>query len=458
MARQSHRQSRRRVLSILATAGSLGLAGCFGENDPTTETNTTKPSNSTDQPTKTNETTDTEQALDEESWDETVRNGKTHYTDDPNWRMLGHDTGNSFINPHAEGPSDNPSVQWTIEGVTTAIFDGYRYHHPLIVDGTVYTTVESEATRASEEESNWEFLSANAETGQTETVFEADDKIYHPTIVDGTVYVAVGGTVRAYDLDTGLEQWRQELSTIAGVSAIRIVDDVVIATRAAIYSLAIGTEYPHIWGFDAATGELLWKESRKEVGRLSRLPIISDGAVRATDMLTARALQTGDVLEELPMETLYTTLRDGTVYGLTNGKDKSGLVSYDWSTLETNWTYSPEGNRKISAGWPVVLDGIIVVKIGRDGLVGLDRDTGKRIWHTPNPWDDYLSSFFRVATQETVYIVHDGGAATALDPTDGSFDWKLRTDEMGWNPVQGCALADDLLVTVGHGGTLYAIS
>jgi outer membrane protein assembly factor BamB len=47
---------------------------------------------------------------------------------------------------------------------------------------------------------------------------------------------------------------------------------------------------------------------------------------------------------------------------------------------------------------------------------------------------------------------------TALNPTDGSIKWQLRTDEMDWNLVHGCALADDLLVTVGVDGRVYAIS
>ena len=55
-------------------------------------------------------------------------------------------------------------------------------------------------------------------------------------------------------------------------------------------------------------------------------------------------------------------------------------------------------------------------------------------------------------------VINSGGAVVALDPATGGINWQLKTDEMGWEPLAGCALADDLLVTVGAGGTLYGIS
>jgi hypothetical protein len=104
-----------------------------------------------------------------------------------------------------------------------------------------------------------------------------------------------------------------------------------------------------------------------------------------------------------------------------------------------------------------------VREIGERGDLcsGIDRETGARQWSVDTVSNSdseeiHPHSQVRAADSETFYYVHSGGAATAIDPTDGTIEWQVVPD--GWQLATGCALAGDLLVTVGVGGTLYGIS
>ncbi|WP_254863652.1 PQQ-binding-like beta-propeller repeat protein [Halovivax gelatinilyticus] len=185
------------------------------------------------------------------------------------------------------------------------------------------------------------------------------------------------------------------------------------------------------------------------------LPVVADDVVCFPHAEHVWDLHSGDVVGDLPREFRYPVLFEGELYGLSDGADGTVLVSYEWETMEQRWIYEPE--ERVSAGWPVVIDDVVVVNGQPEGMLGIDRETGDKLWRT-RPWDDYLGSLTRVATNGVVYVVHEGGAVTALDPTDGSIEWQLRTDEMEWTAISGCALADDLLVSVGSGGTLFGIS
>ncbi|QCC57915.1 PQQ-binding-like beta-propeller repeat protein [Natrinema thermotolerans] len=429
------RPTRRRILGTLSSASLAAIAGCSRETG----------------------SGDSERTADDGPWDDLDLSGNLTFEDDPNWRMLGHDTGNTFTNPQADGPSDDPSVQWTVEDTASAAFDGYRCHHPLIVDGTVYTSVEDESTADDVTAEQRSFVAVDAETGETETRFSVDGRIWRPLIDGDTLYAAVGGTIRAYDLESGTEQWRSETKLpILSASAIRLVGDVVLATDNAVVWSPDGELLPQLYAFDADTGELLWERAgSSSVGIEPMLPVTADGMTVLHHTTPLRDVGSGDRLAELPIEPRYPVLDDGVLYALVDGDDETVLASYDWSSMTERWTYEPD--ESVYQGWVVTVDDIVVANGGSHGLLGIDRDTGDRRWRT-QPWDDHLGTIFRVATRDTVYVVYEGGAAVALDPTDGGIKWRLRTDEMNWGPISGCALADDLLVTVGDDGTLFGIS
>jgi len=472
---KSPQLTRRRVLRTLGAAGLLGIAGCSGDDDTTpppatpTETPAFTPDNSSS-PSRSDggQTTPTEQPDRTDPWGDINPTGKPQYADDPNWRMLGHDQGNTFTNPHAEGPSDDPSVQWVIKDNILPTIDGYRHQHPLIVDGTVYTTVQTESAREGTDSEQWDFVGATADTGETETVFSVEGRLWKPTIVDGTVYVGVGRTVRAYDLQTGGERWRSEPPTEAdpepalfNTSAIRYTDGVVIVTDNVNLQTPEGNPAPQHYGFDGETGEMLWKTVGDGESPLGpRLPILAEGLSLYPETTTMRDIESGQKKVNLPTSLQFPVLNDGELYGITEQGGERIFASYDWSTMDRRWTFTSD--KRISTGWTVVFDDVLVVD-GTYGYIGVDRETGEHIWYTEpveefDDVDDYHPSLFMTATSETAYVVYSGGAAAAIDPTNGNVTWALKSEEMSWDPVSGCALADDLLVTVGSGGKLYGIS
>ena len=373
--------------------------------------------------------------------------------------MYGHDTGNSFVNPHAPGPSDDPTVKWIFERNL-----GGGTHHPLIVDRTVYTWVDvqdsPERDRLSVEDGSFAVVGIDAETGDTETKFTfTHDLIGRPIIHDGNMYLGSVERVRAYDLHTGERHWESEFAPIVAPSALRLVDDILVVTDHMLTD--DGEEVnPQQCAIDATTGEILWEAlGDKEQYGISRLPTIADGQVQHPNTKPIRRLSTGKENAVFPPPRTYQVLREGEVYGLNRTDATSRLVSHSWSTLEERWTYVPE--KTLNSGWPIVLEDVVVVRGFEGTCVGIDRENGNRRWRTDYSagHEDGVSarSIERVAGAESVYVVHFGGTVTALDPADGTIEWKLNPGS-GWSHVHGCALAGDTLVTVGSGGTLYGIS
>ena len=458
--------TRRHALRTLATASLLGFAGCLGDDDEEPD----QPDNGTPSsgpPSRVLETpprgAEARPNLAEaspgqgcgsdpaEAWGDVDPTGVPAYADDPNWRLAGHDTGNSFHNPHAEGPSDDPEIRWRFGGSGSTAFSNYRVHSPLIVDGTVYTTVELAETSDSHSDEHRAFVAIDGETGEHRTVFDARDRIWRPTIVDGTVYAVVGRQVRAYDLDSGTERWRSD-PILWKPSSIQIVEETIIVTENA-YHFEDGELVPQLHAFDATTGEHRWQAVRERLGADEpKFPIIADNCVVYPGRTDGRNISSGETLVDLPNGVLYPTLDNGRYYGYDDG----GIVSYDWQSLEQCWEYRPD-DRKTGGGWVGVVGDIVLLSDFRGpGYVGVHQDTGRTLWET-EIWDQHYMGLFRVSTQDMIYILHDGGITSALDPATGSVEWKLNTEDMG-EFGYGCALADDLLVTVGGDGTLFAIS
>ena len=105
-------QTRRQYLTAIAALGGVATAGCSG-NDSSgngTSGNRTPQNNTTSRP---NQSTGDEGDSDVseqpgDGWDEITPDGDIEHGDDPDWRMHGHDTGNTFVNPAADGPSGDP--------------------------------------------------------------------------------------------------------------------------------------------------------------------------------------------------------------------------------------------------------------------------------------------------------------------------------------------------------------
>jgi hypothetical protein len=225
--------------------------------------------------------------------------------------MHGHDTGNTFVNPHADGPSGDPSVQWTFE---RDIFPSgtLQYHQPLIVDGTVYTYQfnRPEQDYTPVEDGNVKLIAIDAETGDSETVFTVDELGEGETIVndivihDRSVYFAAPRVVQAHDIETGERRWSVSLLEI-GISlptGMRIVDDMlVVADNQIRWFTDTGEPTPDLCAVDTETGESLWSHtSNAEPSNHPQLSVIADGLIQYPNAAPLRDLSSGEELATLP--------------------------------------------------------------------------------------------------------------------------------------------------------------
>ncbi len=425
MCPDNHLQSRRRFLATAATASVLTVTGCAENRSDGDST----PVNLANKP-----------------------DGKNN----PGWRMAGHDARNTFINKHAAGPSDSASIRWTVSDSAPHTLGDYSNHCPLTVDETVYTTVELPETADDVEKVRSAVVAIDAGTGESERIFTVEGRAWRLAIADERLYMVVNREVLAYDLVQRQVMWRTD-PLLFRASALRPAGDMLIATANGFHGHAINPEWmPKVFVLDAETGAVQWDGNvPRHANHNVMLPVVTDGAIMQPYGDTQWHLETGTPEAKLPAGVYYQVLVDGEFYGLIDDEEQTVFRSFEWPTMEERWTYVPD--KRVSAGWPIILEDVVVVSGDPNGMVGIDRTTGELLWRT-KPYDKYLGSVFRVATGETVYIAHEGGAATALDSTDGSIQWQVRTNEMDWSMFSGGALAGDLLVTVGADGTLYGIS
>ena len=388
--------------------------------------------------------------------------------------MHGHDTANTSRNRSVDGPSDEPYVRWTFDPNIPTLFA--REHHPVIVDGTVYTRRAVNTETGAFEDMSFELVAIDAETGDVETIVGADRLISRPCVTEGTIYVAVGSdsktAIHAYDRKTMTRRWETE-GALYDPFTIRRVDDIVLATDAdprygVNEDLELDPEQgsSELFAFDVETGALHW-EARgigpNMVDNYGR-PLATTAVAVFEGTRIARRLDDGSragILPALPGDEatrLSDALFEDTLLSIGYASETFLISAYDWQTLEPRWSRSFPDSR--AGGRPTVVDDVVAVPRPDDRtVVGLDLLTGETLWRaSPEiaPGHDDLPATM-VASDDEFYGVLPGGGTFALDPVSGMVRWELRTEAMSWSPTYGIALADDLLVATGSDGTLFAI-
>lgn len=471
-----HSFSRRRFAAVL-TAGIGGIAGCTDDTDRDNDEHTaTEPPDAG--PPATGDARDESEPEGEEDPDVGWRiddPGTPRWVGDPGWRMSGHDTANSSRNRSADGPSDDPVVRWTFDPNVPTLFA--REHHPVIVDGTVYTRRAVGIETGGFEDASFELVAIDGRTGDVEPIVEANQSISRPCVTEESIYVAVGSdsktAVRAYDRESITKRWETD-GLLYDPFTIRRVDDVVLATDAdprygVDEDLELDPESgsPELFAIDAETGAPRWEargigpNMADDYGR----PLATTAVAVFEGTRIARRLDDGSragILPALPEEEatrLGDALFEGTLLSIGHASSTFLIAAYDWQTLEQRWSRAFPGGR--AGGRPTVVDGVVAVPRPDDRtVVGLDVGTGETRWRaSPEiaPGHDDLPATM-VASDDEFYGVLPGGGTFALDPETGTVRWELRTDAMSWSPTYGLALADDLLVVTGSDGKLFAIA
>lgn len=437
--------SRRRALQTIATAGMIGITGCTTNSDsPSTPT---KSPGSTDQPTRTTtdpntitarhfppeEETVTEPA---DPWEDIEPTGIPAYHDDPNWRVMGHDTGNTFSNPHADGPDSDPTARWTYECGGDPL-NSRMVYTPAIVDGTVYVPLLQDGGKGA-------LIAIDAETGESEPVVETESYLWRPTIVDGIAYVLFGdSTVGAFDLESGQRLWRSGVARSIG--SLRRVGDTIIGTKGDI-----------LVGIDAETGDIRWRKYQDTNSLGAYYAVRADRTVYNMAGKTRRKVRTGKVRSNVPYQLNYPVLDQGQLFG--NNSDRNTFVSLDWETMENNWEFTPDEEYEIYGGYSGVVDDVLIVQIvdqewKNNSLFGLNRETGEVLWRQSN--GERLGPMFIATDQNMAYAISLSYPPMALDPQTGEIKWQFETESNVAGA--GVALADDLLVVSDGVGNIWAL-
>ena len=187
-------------------------------------------------------------------------------------------------------------------------------------------------------------------------------------------------------------------------------------------------------GFDAETGERLWRHAYPAPGTLDygnsprATPLIQEGVVYlqgALGHLTALDLATGDLLWERDLAT-------------------------DYDTPQLEWGI---------AGSPLLAEGILVVQPGgrKACLVGLDPETGEERWKSVGGKPSHSSFVHWKRGGRDLAIGFDDKILGAWDLKTGQSDWTLTAEFTGdFNVPTPVIVGDQLFVaTENNGAWLY---
>ncbi len=343
------------------------------------------------------------------------------------WPMEGHDPGQTAFNPDAVGPDGDVGPGWISvsgygPGMTVAndqVFvaggerrgavaaydpdDGTRAWRtelgdaisskPIVDDDTVYVHVYEQRGRDIMEDHH-EVVALDAETGDIEWRFEADDDRYEFTIFrwktltasDGALYITgenyedqwvydEAGFMLSIDTD-GEERWRTDLDPHE-ISRPAVEDETVVKTVN-----RFGSEH-EILALNAADGSEQWRTTHPEDHDLSP-PVIADGSVYVNARTPLELdVETGEVSTEYDAvgrsaEPIAVTDEQLFVLGgPTREWRPTQLHAVDRSTGDVEW--SVDGPGEFSTR-PVVSEEMVFAG-GNDGVMyAFDRDDGEERW------------------------------------------------------------------------------
>ena len=340
--RCTNRFERRRLLQVLGAAGTLGVAGCLGDDDATETGDDGSPEDGT-------ETDDGSSDEDGIPWS-TSLDGSNFWSP-----TVVEDTvfvgGQGLV---AAIETGSGSVRWTEE------FE-MLMRNATVFDGTVYVQGNEGvfALDASDGSEQW----------SVELDFIGGIPGHTPTVYDGMV-LAYSATshIRAFDAEDGSDVWERNVG--GANNGVSIVDDVYYTTS--------GEE---AFALDPTDGSVIWERSvpaflnRSVVGE-GLLYGAGDGELFAYDLETGEeewVYEQGDGMN-------FPTVHDGTLYV---HESATGLIALEADSGEEKWIV--EDDLHILGATPSVV-GDTVFSTALDEMRVIDADTGE-ILDTHEPAD-----------------------------------------------------------------------
>ncbi|MFT4889907.1 MAG: outer membrane protein assembly factor BamB [Halobacteriales archaeon] len=417
------RPSRR---ALLASLGTIALAGCTGDDDadgssPTTTSDVKPTTSSTDAPTSSPGSTPSPTPEPTPEAPSTIGS---------EWPMPAHDPGRSNYAPAAAGPTDRVAELWrvTADGDLSA---------PVVAGGTLFVGGADGSV-----------LALDARSGDERWRRSVGGPAATPRVMDGQVYVPTRSSIAAFDADDGGKRWRVETpDRVDGHEADgRGEPSSLLVAAHGVYWLSRGGT-PAVVALASDDGSERWRTEIRDPW--SPRLFASDDTVFLSSGTHGRIPwrfdpESGTVAEEpapgydFPDERFFL---DGAVYGV---DPMFGIVH------GPGWTaggdeFATGGDYGLSGG----ADNVYYVpnNDAGPGIVALERSDGATAWRT----DDVTMGVSRPVVATRTVLVRTDGALHCFDPADGSERWRRPSEGIG----DGVVVVDDLLFAT-HDDTVRA--
>jgi outer membrane protein assembly factor BamB len=310
------------------------------------------------------------------------------------WFQIAHDSGHTAYVPTADGVP--PKIRWELGPYV-------RFSEPIVVGKSVYVMAEvtkkdlfgnpkrgtkSVLFRIDEADGSVERV---AEAGNDGNDWDAKDLIFYR----GRFYLATHSELFALNARTGNTEWRRETGT---------TDFTPVADGGRIFAGCSDA----VCGYDATSGERLWRTSASPDKPILYSPAVANGRVVY--------VENDGNSREPPQSATVKAVRADTGEELWSREDD--VVNYGMAALSDGTVYL--GNRKY--------------------VYALDAETGKRQWRTSIDRPEYMLGPELCVGPEYVYVPENPdyhGRLAALSREDGKREWSIDTKGyIGYRPVR----------------------
>ena len=331
------------------------------------------------------------------------------------WPTAGYDLRNTRSSPDALTPTGNPTTAWTRPSAKN---DTFTHSSPVVADGIVYigsTTSRGGqlyAVDATSGERTWstgqlffrsvettpavadgglyyihtdgKVVAADPATGAEQWTYEVEGKARaSPAVDDGTIYFGTNaGTMYAVSAANGTIQWAYDTHQDNEKLKLRTTPAVHDGT---VYATTSGFNTLYVYAFDAATGDIDWKQDLVDVGSAQyylTAPTVANSLLYLGDyeseILWALDPSTGEEVwktESVDLGpdagpavagcTLFVATRDGK------------LRAFDAATGDEQWS-TILGSKVVAA--PAVANGVVYVGDTGGQFHAIDAADGGRLW------------------------------------------------------------------------------
>ncbi|RQH01287.1 outer membrane protein assembly factor BamB family protein [Natrarchaeobius oligotrophus] len=339
------------------------------------------------------------------------------------WPMFGADRQNTGYQPHANGPTDDVSVRWRLEG-------GDQFNSsPAVIDGTVYAACWDENLYA-----------VNSLTGEIEWEEEVGLVSSPPCVSKNIIYVSTSdGELCGFNTKNGEHMWEEELNYT--IKHPVPVDET-------IYILASGRLISSARHSDESTILL------EDLGGVPEAPAIRGSNLFTGDRESALIynIKSDEIeyrFENESGERMYDhspTVVDDSIY--ISGSD-SAVYAFDILNKQIKWKYVVDGRTPTA---PSVANGSVYFGSWNNYLYSVDTESGKMNWKFDAKT---ILSEKPTVTDTTVYITAED-TLYAVDVDSGQEQWSFVTtgeSTITDSPV----VAEDVVYISSRNNTLYAL-